>query len=93
MISVCVLPSIDGMANTHQKGTQIVHDSPHEKLHTRIEIEWIFSTGLVTVLFLAEITILCWVKFYNYSKPAAVAASVVLVAVCIVFVWFAVHFY
>ena len=81
------------MANTHQKGTQIVHDSPHEKLHTRIEIEWIFSTGLGTVLFLAEITILCWAKFYNYSKPAAVAASVVLVAVCIVFVWFAVHFY
>ena len=49
MISVCVLPNIDGMANTHQKGTQIVHDSPHEKLHTRIEIERIFSTGLGTV--------------------------------------------
>ena len=60
MISFCVLPNIDGMANTHQKGTQIVHDS-HEKLHTHIEIEWIFSTGLGTVLFLAEITILCWV--------------------------------
>ena len=93
MISVCILPNIDGVANIHQQGTQVVCDSPHEKLHTHIEIAWIFSTGLGTLLFLAEIAILCWVKFYNYSKPAAVAASVVLVPVCIVFVWFALHFY
>ena len=58
-----------------------------------LEIVWIFSTGLGTLLFLAEIAILCWVKFYNHSEPAAVAASVVLVPVCIVLVWFAVHFY
>ena len=50
-----------------------------------LEIVWIFSTGLGTLLFLAEIAILCWVKFYNHSEPAAVAASVVLV-------WFVVHF-
>ena len=93
MISVCILPNIEGVANIQYQGTQMVHDSPHEKLHTHIEIAWIFSTGLGTLLFLAEIAILCWVKFYNYSKPAAVAASVVLVPVCIVFVWFAIHFY
>ena len=58
-----------------------------------LEIVWIFSTGHGTLLFLAEIAILCWVKFYNHSKPAAVAASVVLVPVCIVLPWFAVHFY
>ena len=57
-----------------------------------LEIVWIFSTGLATLLFLAEIAILCWVKFYNHSRPAAVAASVVLVPVCIVLVWFVVHF-
>lgn len=93
MISVCILPNIDGVANIHQQGTQMVRDSPHEKLHTHIEIAWIFSTGLGTLLFLAEIAILCWVKFYLYSQTAAVAASVVLVPVCIVFVWFAIHFY
>jgi len=93
MISVCILPNIEGVANIQCQGTQMVRDSPHEKLHMHIEIAWIFSTGLGTLLFLAEIAILCWVKFYNYSKPAAVAASVVLVPVCIVFVWFAIHFY
>ena len=93
MISVCILPNIDGVANIHQQGAQVVKDSPHEKLHTHIEIAWIFSTGLGTLLFLAEIAILCWVKFYLYSIIAAIAASVVLVPVCIVFVWFAIHFY
>ncbi|XP_068681059.1 calcium release-activated calcium channel protein 1-like [Montipora capricornis] len=94
MISVCILPNIDGIANIHQYGTEnMVKDSPHEKLHTHIETAWIFSTGLGTLLFLAEIAILSWVKFYLYSKPAAVATSVVLLPVCIVFVWFAVHFY
>lgn len=93
MISVCILPNIDGVANIHQQGTQVVRDSPHEKLHIHIEIAWIFSTGLGTLLFLAEIAIICWVKFYQHSQTAALAASVVLVPVCIVFVWFAIHFY
>lgn len=93
MISVCILPNIEGVANIHQQGTQVVQDSPHEKLHIHIEIAWIFSTGLGTLLFLAEIAILCWVKFYLQSQTAALAASVVLVPVCIVFVWFAIHFY
>ena len=58
-----------------------------------LKLHGIIWTGPGTLVFLAKITILCWVKFYNYSKPVVVAASVVLVLVCIVFVWFAVHFY
>ena len=50
-----------------------------------LEIVWIFSTSLGTLLFLAKIAILCWMKFYNHGEPAAVAASVVLVC-------FVVHF-
>ena len=88
MISVCVLPNIESVANSHT-----IKDSPHEKLHSFIEMAWIFSTGLGTLLFLAEIAILAWVKFWSYSQKAAIAASVVLVPVCILFVMFAVHFY
>ena len=38
MISVCILPNIEGVINIQYQGTQMVHDSPHEKLHTHIEI-------------------------------------------------------
>ena len=94
MISVCILPNIESVSAVQQFVPRArIRDSPHEHLHFYIEMAWIFSTGLGTLLFLAEIAILCWVKFYEFSTKAAIAASAVLVPVCIVFVLFAVHFY
>ncbi|EDO41133.1 predicted protein, partial [Nematostella vectensis] len=93
MISVCILPNIESVANTHQSSGLMVHDSPHEKMHLYVELAWIFSTGLGTLLFLGEIGILSWVKFYKYSIAAAIASSAVLLPVCVLFVVFAVHFY
>lgn len=94
MISVCILPNIESIASLHHNDFEhSVQDSPHDKMHSYIELAWIFSTGLGTLLFLAEIGILSWVKFYNYSHPAAIASTVVLLPVCLIFVVFAVHFY
>ena len=60
------------------------------KNFTHIEITWNYlNWSWNTCLFSQDYNTL----FYNYSKPVVVAASVVLVLVCIVFVWFAVHFY
>lgn len=50
-----------------------------------------FLSGLF--LFLIEIAILCWVKFWDYSFTAAVAATVIVIPVLITFVLFAAHFY
>lgn len=44
-------------------------------------------------LFLVEVAILCWVKFWDYSFTAAVAATVIVIPVLITFVLFAMHFY
>lgn len=44
-------------------------------------------------LFLIELSILCWVKFWDYSFAAAVAATVIVIPVLIIFVLFAAHFY
>ena len=51
-----------------------------------IEIAWAFSTLIGLVLFLIEIAILCWVKFYDLSQAAAWSACIVLVPVLVVFV-------
>lgn len=91
MISTCILPNIDAVCNLHS--ISLVHESPHERLHWYIETAWAFSTLLGLLLFLLEIAILCWVKFYDFSKFAAWSACVVLVPVLIIFLAFAIHFY
>lgn len=91
MISTCILPNIEAVCNLHS--VSVVHESPHERLHWYIEIAWAFSTLLGLILFLVEIAILCWVKFYDLSATAAWSACVVLIPVMIVFLAFAIHFY
>lgn len=92
MISVCILPNLESMANIYNLNPEHV-DSPHEQMHYYIETAWIFSTGLGTLLFLAEVAVISWVQFYPVSKEAAIASSCVLVPVGIIFIWFALHFY
>ncbi|XP_034475727.1 calcium release-activated calcium channel protein 1 isoform X2 [Drosophila innubila] len=91
MISTCILPNIETVCNLHS--ISLVHESPHERLHWYIETAWAFSTLLGLILFLVEIAILCWVKFYDLSTTAAWSAVVVLIPVMIIFLAFAVHFY
>ncbi|XP_031636481.1 calcium release-activated calcium channel protein 1 isoform X3 [Contarinia nasturtii] len=91
MISTCILPNIEAVCNLHS--ISLVHESPHERLHWYIETAWAFSTLLGLILFLIEIAILCWVKFYDLSKEAAWSACIVLLPVLVVFLAFAIHFY
>lgn len=91
MISTCILPNIEAVCNLHS--ISLVHESPHERLHWYIETAWAFSTLLGLILFLIEIAILCWVKFYDLSREAAWSACIVLLPVLIVFLAFAIHFY
>ncbi|CRL03671.1 CLUMA_CG016512, isoform A [Clunio marinus] len=91
MISTCILPNIETVCNLHS--ISLVHESPHERLHWYIEIAWAFSTLIGLVLFLIEIAILCWVKFYDLSQAAAWSACIVLIPVLIIFLAFAIHFY
>lgn len=91
MISTCILPTVDAVCSLNS--VNLVHESPHERLHWYIETAWAFSTLLGLILFLFEIAILCWVKFYEVSQPAAWAACGVLIPVLILFIVFALHFY
>lgn len=44
-------------------------------------------------LFLVEIAIVCWVKFFYVTRPAAIATTIVIVPVIILFCIFSLHFY
>ncbi|XP_023239323.1 calcium release-activated calcium channel protein 1-like [Centruroides sculpturatus] len=91
MISTCILPNVEAVASVHSFAA--VSESPHEKMHYYIELAWAFSTVFGILLFLLEIAILCWVKFYDYSREAALAATILLIPMVITFLAFAFHFY
>ncbi|KAJ9588928.1 hypothetical protein L9F63_017806 [Diploptera punctata] len=91
MISTYLLPNIDAVSKLQVH--ELVTHSPHERMRGFIELAWAFSTVLGLFLFLVEIAILCWVKFWDYSFMAAWAATIIVIPVLIVFVAFAVHFY
>lgn len=100
MISVCILPNIETINNLYSNSyLQEINtktspdDSPHNTLRVYIEVAWIFSTGLGTLLFLTEIPVLMWVKFYNVNRTAGYVSLIIMVPVCIIFVFFSLSFY
>ncbi len=93
MISTCILPNVEAVANLHYQTQKTVFESPHMKMNFIVELAWAFSTVLGILLFLVEICILCWVKFYALTHTAAWVATGLLVPILVIFVAFAAHFY
>lgn len=91
MISTYLLPNIEAVSKLHM--SRLVTESPHERMRGFIELAWAFSTVLGLFLFLVEVAILCWVKFWDYSFTAATASTIIVIPVLVVFIAFAVHFY
>jgi calcium release-activated calcium channel protein 1 len=91
MISTYILPNIDAITRLHSN--ELVLESPHERMRWFIELAWGLSTVLGLFLFLVEVAILCWVKFWDYSFASAIASTAIAVPALLIFVGFAVHFY
>ncbi len=59
-----------------------------------IKSKYVWNFFLLGIfLFLVEIAIVCWVKFYFVARPAAIATTIVIVPVIILFCIFSLHFY
>ncbi|XP_059208204.1 protein orai-2 isoform X2 [Centropristis striata] len=120
LISTCILPNVEAVSNIHNLNS--VSESPHERMHYYIELAWGFSTALGILLFLAEVVLLCWIKFLpvdskkvtacsttaasdtdktptlapvpqNSGWQAALASTIIMVPVGVIFVVFTIHFY
>ncbi|XP_023328551.1 calcium release-activated calcium channel protein 1 isoform X2 [Eurytemora carolleeae] len=93
MISTCILPNVEAVSNLHVQTPNTVFESPHRKMSKIIELSWGFSTVLGILLFLVEIAILCWVKFYKFDVVVAWVATALLIPIIFIFIAFAAHFY
>lgn len=93
MISTCILPNVEAVANLHYQTQKTVFESPHMKMNLIVELAWGFSTVLGILMFLVEIAILCWVKFYTVSQAVAWVATGLLIPIMLIFIAFAAHFY
>ncbi|GAU97181.1 hypothetical protein RvY_08524 [Ramazzottius varieornatus] len=89
MISTCILPNLEAACSSRDA----IEHSSHVQMRYYIEASWICSTLIGLFLFLVDIGLLCWVKFYPLSHMAAYMATAVLVPLIVVFLLFAFHFY
>lgn len=66
---------------------------PYKKFHRFIELAWISSTVFGIFLFLVEIGLVCYIKFYPISFIAAWTGAMVMTPILILFVIFTITFY
>ena len=66
---------------------------PYNQFHHFIELAWISSTVIGIFLFIVEIGLVCYIKFYPISLFAALSGAIVMTPILIMFVIFTITFY
>lgn len=101
MIATCILPHIESVAIIPGTVEYSANDGAHDRMKNYIETSWFFSTTVGIFLFLVEIDLICWVKFWNYGvssgtnvgKIASISVTIALIPIFVLFIAFAVKFY
>lgn len=66
---------------------------PYNQYHHFIELAWISSTVIGIFLFIVEIGLVCYIKFYPISTIAALIGAIVMAPILALFVIFTFTFY
>lgn len=101
MIATCILPHIESVAIIPGTIEYSANDGTHDRMKNYIETSWFFSTTVGIFLFLVEIDLICWVKFWNYGvssgtnvgKIASISVTIALIPILVLFIAFAIKFY
>lgn len=101
MIATCILPHIESVAIIPGTLEYSANDGAHDRMKNYIETSWFFSTTVGIFLFLVEIDLICWVKFWNYGsssgtnvgKIASISVTIALIPIFVLFIAFAIKFY
>ena len=70
-----------------------VSSYPHSQFHNFVELAWISSTVVGIFLFIVEIGLICFIKFYPISFIASLTGIFVMIPVLLVFIYFIIVFY
>ena len=58
-----------------------------------VDMAWICSTGIGIMLFLVEIALVSWVKFWPFNFWAAISATIIVIPLMFIFLLFGMKFY
>ncbi|XP_059481387.1 calcium release-activated calcium channel protein 1-like [Neocloeon triangulifer] len=99
VISTCLLPSMEAVAQEYEpplpgaaKVCPVPDFSPHNRLRKFVNLSVALSNVLGLFLFLFEVALLAWVKFWDHSKAACWAGSLIMAPVLVLFLAFCWHF-
>ena len=62
MISTCILPNVEAVANLHFQTSKTVFESPHMKMNAIVELAWGFSTVLGKAVYIRLTKMVCLVE-------------------------------
>lgn len=99
MISTCVLSQVEAEkfeSNSdeyYKKHDDFLLQSPERTFHWYIEFSWLSSIVAGIFLFLIEIGLICFIKFYPLCKYSALAGVLTMLPFAFIFVLFTFVFY
>lgn len=86
MISTCILPHLEAVLASAQDSLEENHynNSAHDKMSKFIEMSWALSNVIGVFLFLIEVTILVWVKFWEMGLPNGTSVIIGIILIFII---------